>query len=308
VFIIGSLLFVALGCRPEDIGEITIKPSQPLSPGQSAILSIQMSGLGANDVVQWSGTDGKFTKDTDKLVTAWVAPDKAGPVFITCQVTSGGKTTVRHLGIDVVEQSTSSSKTADSAGIERRSDVTPPAHAQPTPVASQPSREPHDVEQTGFIPSGWMGDGAQGTKYVQVIHHSQDKPHSEPYAQKWTYQPGSLGWAAIAWQFPENNWGDRNGKDLRNRGFTRVTVWARGLKGGEIIQFKAGGHTAPAKPYQASFDVAGEFIKLTSEWKQYTLNIEGQNLTNVISAFAWAIRKEDNPNGATFYLDDIQYE
>ena len=122
---------------------------------------------------------------------------------------------------------------------------------------------PFEVEQGGYVPSGWMGDGQQGNENVTVDTGCTDSPHSPPTCSRWTYVPGTMSWVAIAWQYPEINWGGSPGKDLRAGQFTKVSFWARGRKGGEIVQFKAGGNTDPSRSHQASFEVTGEFVTLT---------------------------------------------
>jgi hypothetical protein len=176
------------------------------------------------------------------------------------------------------------------------------------------------IEDAGFIPSGWMGDGAMKVDKpekspVQVNPLSTVDPHTPPYCQQWSYRPkfGQKGWAAVAWQFPENNWGDKPAKDWSKRGFSKVTVWARGIKDrhGNLpkVQFKAGGGSDPTKKYQASFEVENDFMTLTEDWKQYSLDLRGQNLSQVIAAFVLVVRAQDvDPDGATFFLDDIAYQ
>lgn len=187
------------------------------------------------------------------------------------------------------------------------------AMAQTNPV------QPILIEDAGFVPSGWMGDAAAKVSSpdkspLQVDTLSTANPHSPPYSQRWTYKPklGHAGWAAVAWQYPEGNWGDRPGRDWSKRGFNQVSVWARGIRDrqGQLprVQFKAGGGTGPTKKYQASYEVEGDFVTLTEEWKQYTLDLKGQSLSQVIAAFVLVIRgKDTNPEGATFCLDDIEY-
>jgi hypothetical protein len=178
--------------------------------------------------------------------------------------------------------------------------------------------QPILIEDAGFLPSGWMGDAAKpiaADKHpLQVDLLNTVNPHSPPYCEQWTYKPklGRAGWAAVAWQFPEGNWGDKPGKDWSKRGFGQASVWARGTKDrqGKLpkVQFKAGGGTDPTKKYQASFEVESDLITLTEEWKQYTLDLNGQNLSQVIAAFVLVIRGQDtDPAGATFCLDDIEY-
>lgn len=178
---------------------------------------------------------------------------------------------------------------------------------------SDGSAEPLLIEDAGVVPTGWMGDAAEKGS-VEVDPRSTEKPHSPPSCQRWTYipKPSGAGWAAIAWQFSENNWGDTPGKDWSKRGFTQVTVWARGVRDRHgklpIVQFKAGGGTDPTKKYPASFEVEGGFVTLSEEWKHYLLNLRGKNLSQVIAAFTMVFRAEDaGSERATVYLDDIEY-
>jgi hypothetical protein len=141
---------------------------------------------------------------------------------------------------------------------------------------------------------------------------SRERPHSGPSCYKLVYRPAGKRWAAVAWQFPENNWGDQKGKDLGGLGFTTLSVWGRGMPDREgrypTIQFKAGDNTAPAKRYHASFAVEGEFMTLTGEWTEFTLDLRGRDLSNVVSAFTVVIRAQDHgQGGATFFLDTITY-
>jgi hypothetical protein len=186
-------------------------------------------------------------------------------------------------------------------------------------IVAQNKLQPLLIEDGGFVPSGWMGDGAAKVKAgekgpLQVDSRSTVIPHSAPYCQQWIYRPrkGGDGWAAVAWQYPENNWGDKPGRDWSKRGFTQVSVWARGVPDshGNLpkVQFKAGGGSDPAKKYQSSFEVDGDFITLTADWKQYTLDLRGQTLSQVVAAFVLVVRAQDaGADGATFYLDDIDY-
>ncbi len=74
-----------------------------------------------------------------------------------------------------------------------------------------------------------------------------------------------------------------------------------------VIQFKTGGNTDPSKRYQASYEAETDFITLTADWERHAIPIGGKDLTSVISAFTFVLRAEDNPNGAVFFLDDIEF-
>jgi len=158
-----------------------------------------------------------------------------------------------------------------------------------------------------FYASGWMGDGEQGEKFIEVNNASRKDPHSPPTCYKWGYKPGgSKGWAAVAWQYPDSNWGERKGRNLT--GYKRLTFWVKGEKGGEEISIKVGGHSAPGARYPATFLKSLGFITLKNKWEKKFLELQGENLTNVPCAFVWVATLSDNPQGCTFYLDDIRYE
>ena len=188
-----------------------------------------------------------------------------------------------------------------------------PQDRQQPAIPARDSVVPLLLENSGFTPSGFMGDAAR-EGVITVDLHSQDGCHSSPDCQKWTYLParGNERWAAVAWQFPKGNWGDQPGKDWSTRGFTQVSIWARGTSNlrGRLprVQFKAGGTTDPTKKYKASFEVDGDFVTLTTDWTRYSLDLRGKNLSQVIAAFVFVLRAADHDDTeTTFYLDNIEY-
>ena len=165
--------------------------------------------------------------------------------------------------------------------------------------------------QKEFIPSGWMGDGAseRAKEYIQMAQVANPKPR--PGAQnnvvtKFTYKPGAVGFAGIYWQWPVNNWGDKPAKVVK--GASLVSFWAAGEKGGEIVEFKAGGMAG--KPCGDSFEVSLGAIALTKDWKRYTILLRSRSDPRrpIYGAFAWVANRDSNHEGVTFYLDDIRYE
>ena len=155
-----------------------------------------------------------------------------------------------------------------------------------------------------YIPSGWMGDYGD----IRIDDKCLIKPHSGSTCFKVEYNgKGAQGarWAGIYWQNPPNNWGTRpGGYDLT--GAKKLTFWARGEKGGERIEeFKVGGITGE----YADSDAAGIGpVVLTTEWQQFTIDLEGKDLSSISGGFCWSTNVDVNPQGATFYLDDIRYE
>lgn len=182
-----------------------------------------------------------------------------------------------------------------------------PDGQQPQAQQSQSPKVRFDIAAQ-FTASGSMGDGEQGPKYIQLMEGWKDKPHSTPSCIKVIYSPGPNGWGGIYWQNKPDNWGDKPGEDFNHAGYKKLTFWARGETGDELIEFKAGGINTLGKQYKDSFEISAGKIQLEKEWKQYTLDLEGKNLSSVIGGFCWVAAKSANLHGATFYLDDIDYE
>lgn len=158
-----------------------------------------------------------------------------------------------------------------------------------------------------YIPSGWMGDFGD----IKINDQSADGPHGGATAIQYIYtakKTGGKGWAGVYWQQPAQNWGDKKGGfDLT--GMTKLSFWARGAKGGEVIKFKMGGiGLEPKKAYPDSTEAEVGPVELTDAWKQYTINLAGKDLSYINGGFCWVANADQNPDGATFYLDDIKYE
>ncbi|MBP7216123.1 MAG: hypothetical protein KBA46_02435 [Candidatus Omnitrophica bacterium] len=158
-----------------------------------------------------------------------------------------------------------------------------------------------------YIPSGFMGDYGD----IAMNDQSADKPHSGTSCIKFEYKAKrtqNQGWAGVYWQNPANNWGTKKGGfDLT--GMTKLTFWARGAKGGEIIEkIKVGGIAmGQDKPYPDSSESEFGPIELTDAWQQYTVNIAGKDLSYISGGLAWITKADLNPDGCTFYMDDIEF-
>jgi hypothetical protein len=155
-----------------------------------------------------------------------------------------------------------------------------------------------------YIPSGWMGDYGD----IKINDQSMDNPHSGTTCIQFVYsakKSQGQGWAGVYWQNPPNNWGSKKGGfDLT--GMTKLTFWARGAKGGEVIQkFMVGGIKGV---YPDSAVIENGPFELTDTWKQYTINLAGRDLTYINGGFAWVTTSDLDSQGCTFYLDDIKYE
>ena len=164
--------------------------------------------------------------------------------------------------------------------------------------------------ETLFTPSGWMGDGQNGRNYLQFSGADRTAPHSPPTSIKVSYTFGPmLRWAGIYWQNQPDNWGDKPGNDYSRQGFSKVTFWARGETGNEVVEFKSGDINDSRKQYHDSYGATLGRISLTKEWKAYSIDLSRADLSSVIGAFCWVASADFNAGRSmTFYIDDIVLE
>jgi hypothetical protein len=155
-----------------------------------------------------------------------------------------------------------------------------------------------------FIPSGYMGDVGD----IWINDKWNDNTAKGKHCLKVKYDgKGSQGqkWAGVYWQDPQNNWGTVKGAGFNLTGAKKLKFMARGEKGGETVEFKAGGISGE---FPDSFKAEGPVETLTTQWREYEIDLSGQDLTTVIGGFVFALPKDKNPQGAIFYLDEIRFE
>lgn len=155
-----------------------------------------------------------------------------------------------------------------------------------------------------FIPSGWMGDYGD----ISIDDGYSKDVHSGKSCLKITYTAKGTqgaGWVGLYWQNPANNWGNlKGGYDLTP--YKKLTFWARGEKGGEVInEFKIGGITGT---YADTDSTSMGPVTLTKEWQQYEIDLKDLDLSYISGGFEFSASSRDNPDGFVVYFDDIKYE
>jgi len=157
-----------------------------------------------------------------------------------------------------------------------------------------------------YIPSGWIGDYGD----IKMNDQAADNPHAGTTSIQFVYsakKSQGQGWAGVYWQNPANNWGSKKGGfDLT--GMTKLTFWARGAKGGEVLQKVMVGMSNKDKTYPDTALAEMGPVELTNTWQQYTVNLVGKDLSYINGGFGWSTTADLNPEGATFYIDDIKFE
>lgn len=157
-----------------------------------------------------------------------------------------------------------------------------------------------------FAPEGWMGCW-QG---IRINENDQSDPHLGSSAIRITYQPQAGCADAYAgiywWNPPGSEWcDDPGGFDLT--GWTKLTFWAKGAQGGEMVEFKVGGlkktngdSCDSLQPARTTYP-----FSLTDEWKQYTISLYGRDISHLAGGFVWVT---DSKEDITFFLDEIRIE
>ena len=82
---------------------------------------------------------------------------------------------------------------------------------------------------------------------------------------------------------------------------SHLVFWVRGEQGGEIIEFGIGGPDVEPSPGRSTE------ITLQPAWERHRIDLAGLDLTRATVLFRWRATDAHNPQGAVFYLDDIQF-
>lgn len=174
--------------------------------------------------------------------------------------------------------------------------VVPPFCEGMTPTAL-----PFDV-QSAFFESSWQGDFSQITIPMDLVEDAcmTRPPGAVGRCSKWRYTPSAAvapTWAAVAWV----NRADANYTHdpvCLATGATRISFWARGVKGGEIVSF--GGGSALEVP-----------ITLSDEWREYEVPLEGVTYTTPDgvqpNGFSWKVDPGEPAEIVEFFIDSIQF-
>ena len=162
---------------------------------------------------------------------------------------------------------------------------------------------------------------------VDVNGSWSEEKHSGATSLRCTFLPRPPGFGGFYFQngvllgeqtAPQPNFGTYPNAGIDDLvGATALTFWARGERGGEEIEFfvlGVGRDAVTGEKVEEFPDSSfrrpkeGTIVRLTREWKQYTISVGGLDLSYVLGGFGWVAAMERNPAGAVFFIDDIQYE
>lgn len=195
-------------------------------------------------------------------------------------------------------------------------DLAPLSTATPGPIKAEgnifPVYTTYAAGDNHFAPSGWMGD-------IHAIHFTDCAQLGETWEDRVIeiqYTPRAndkKGWAGIYWLEPENNWGIHpGGYDLQD--FAQLRFRARSTVEKAKVKFLVGGvytGTYPSsipKPIYAQEANAKGFVTLSTEWKEFHIDLRGADLSHVIDGFGWVAERARTPDGVRLYLDEIVFD
>jgi hypothetical protein len=178
----------------------------------------------------------------------------------------------------------------------------------PAEPPSEPLPVPFVVSDY-YSPDGYFGDGeVQG--FVDLQKSCPERaPGTQGDCYSLTYRVGVKRYAGIFWQHPHNNWGFAPGHQV-SPGATRITFFARGHSGGEVLSVGAG--QMDTLPRHDSFKLEQKTIGLTTSWTPQEVSFNGANYASagndgVLGAFLITLAAPADDATTVLYLDDIKW-
>ena len=182
-----------------------------------------------------------------------------------------------------------------------------------------------DAAGNHFSCRGRMSSYGDENQILDMEETVVDNPHSGITCIKAMFKANGDNWGG--WYFmngvlqgsqttPVPNWGSVPNAGIDLSGAQRLTFWARGMTGGECVEFFCLGVGRDAatgiaqQPYPDSSPKASTgYITLSKNWTQYTINLTGRNLSYVLGGFGWVTSADRNGrDDITFYIDDIRFD
>ncbi|MFZ4508262.1 MAG: glycoside hydrolase family 2 TIM barrel-domain containing protein [Fimbriimonas sp.] len=151
-------------------------------------------------------------------------------------------------------------------------------------------------EAMPYTPAGWMGNAGA----MKLDPANKTAPHGGKTCIRWDYTAND-SWGGIAWQSPDGDWGDKpGGYDLT--GAKKLTVWARGTTGGEVVSLGLGLIKNDKKYFDTAI-VEPVRCTLTTAWQKFEVPLASKDLRRVKMGLVMTTASTGKP--ITVYLDDI---
>lgn len=172
ILVMGLLL---IGCTPPEItiGEINAQPSSNIRIGETAVLTIDVSGA-QDPQFKWTALNGKLSEPTTERVVEYTAPNQPGIDTVSVEVTSGELVTTKTIAYNVIAPTAEPTAAPTHTPLPEPSD-TPEPTATPTPPPPTPTAAPlpeaidcdHGTVVTDLFPQ-WAAATAAEERWVFV--------------------------------------------------------------------------------------------------------------------------------------------
>lgn len=174
-----------------------------------------------------------------------------------------------------------------------------------TPTATNPTSSEFVVTDF-YVPTAWMFyPWSTQARSSFTDQYTANCVTAKCIKISWA-QPAANEWIGLYWLHPladgGGGWSGEGQPGCDFRGATSVKFWARGEKGGEVVNFAAAfywNHFVPSPLVSTT---------LTKQWVEYTIDLSSANLNNVVGAFGYYAFASQNPSDFTFYVDKITYQ
>lgn len=166
------------------------------------------------------------------------------------------------------------------------------------PKATLPFYVYKDGNDLPYIPTGYMGN----YKAIAVDTQSTEEVHSGKYAIKIEYKAKS-GWYGVAFVDPKNDWGNTLG-GYEIEAAKKFSFWAKADSDG-VYATIGFGLIDKDKPFPDTAKKSKE-IKLTNEWKKYTLKVKRADLSCIRSGLV--LFSSSRGFSQNIYIDEVVFE
>lgn len=162
---------------------------------------------------------------------------------------------------------------------------------------------PNSMALTPFYePKAWMLNDIDVNRFTfDPSYTTNCARNSSCYRIAW--QPEQGKWIGLWWIYKDadgGTWPQIGQPGCRLTQAYMLTFWARGERGGEVVEFATAFYANQSSPFAP--------ITLTTTWTQYTIDLSNAKLAHVVGGFAWIFAEADNGlQNTTFYLDDIRF-
>lgn len=150
------------------------------------------------------------------------------------------------------------------------------------------------------------GDAQLPFGYLKVHDGFIDTERHCEFCIRVEYVPGPGGVAGMSFK-------NDVGFDLST--VKKVTFYAMGQDGGEVIKFKAAGKKVDQEALSnneifknVKFDKTTKEVTLTTDWKRFEIDLSNSDLNGITHPFGFEISKDYNQAGAVVFIKGVKYD